>query len=145
MARHRHNKNHHPPHHVHRRIRYVLLTVQGVTVLLSPHMELFMSTVLTIGHKLNLSIAYLDQNGNPMLVTPALDANPVWANSDAGVETLSVSGDGLSATGTPVAPGNDTVSLSVTAGGQTFSAILAVEVDPAPQVLTSIEIVPSVE
>lgn len=104
-----------------------------------------MSTIVTIGHKLRMSIAFLDQNGNPMLTQPSLDAIPTWLNADPNVEALTVSGDGLSATGTPVSPGNDTVSLSVSSGGATFSATLAVEVDAAPQVLTSVEIVPVVE
>jgi hypothetical protein len=131
----------HPPY---RRPSFVLLTVRDVTVYLPFRTDIFMSTIITVGHKLGLAIEYLDQNGNPMLVTPTPTDIPVWSNANPAVETLSVAADGLSATGTPVAPGNDTVSLSVTVGGQTFTATLAVEVDAAPQVLTSVEIVPTV-
>jgi DMSO reductase anchor subunit len=101
-------------------------------------------TTLTIGHTLNLAIQELDQHGNPMLVPVVYDAAPVWTNSSPATETLSVSSDGKTATGTPIAPGTDTVSLSVSIGGQVFTATLAVEVNAAPQVVSSIVIVPTV-
>jgi hypothetical protein len=103
-----------------------------------------MAVVLTVGHKLNMSIAFADQNGNPMLTKPTPDSAPAWSNSTPSTETIAAAADGLSCVGTPVAPGNDTVSLSVVIGGQTFSATLGVTVDAAPQVLTSVSIVPTV-
>ena len=104
-----------------------------------------MSTIVTVGHKLALAIAYLDANGNPMLATPTPDSPPAWSNTTPATETLVAAADGLSAVATSVAPGTDAVSLMVVVGGVSFSASLAVEVDAAPQVLTSVAIVPTVQ
>ena len=103
-----------------------------------------MSVTLAVGHTLGLSLAFLDQNGNPMLVDPVPDAAPVWTNTTAATETIAVDASGLTATGTPVAPGTDTVSVNLSVGGVTFVANLDVTVTAAPQVLTSVEIVPTV-
>jgi hypothetical protein len=143
------NYQHHQPprhhHHQHRqRPHFVVLTVKSVSVLIPANKELHMATTYTIGHTLTATIRYLDQNRNPMLVTPNLDAVPVWSNANPDAETLSVSPDGLSVVASPVAPGLDTISLMVVSGGQTFSATLDVEVDAAPQVLSFIEIVPAI-
>jgi len=97
-------------------------------------------TQVTVGHQLALSILFLDQRGNPMLTAPTPDAAPSWSNSTPATETLAAAADGLSAVATTVAPGTDTVSLSVVVGGVTFSATLGVEVDAEPQVLTSVGI-----
>ena len=80
-----------------------------------------------------------------MLTPVTFDAAPVWANTTPATETLSAAADGQSATGTPVAPGADLISVSFTIGGVPFSATLAVEVDAAPQVPTSAVIVATVE
>ena len=104
-----------------------------------------MATTITLGHKLSLALQVLDQNGNPMLATVAFDAVPTWANTTPATETLLASGDGQSATATPVAVGPDTISVSCIIGGKTFTATLSVEVDPAAQVPTSIVIVPTVQ
>ena len=122
----------------------VILMVHGVAIKLIPHQEIVMATILTVGHKLNLAVAFFDQNGNPMLTAPTVDAAPAWSNATPATETIVASADGLSCVGTPVAPGTDTVSLSLTVGGVAFSATLAVEVDAAPQVLTSVGITATV-
>ena len=95
---------------------------------------------VTVGHTLNCSISFLDQNGNPMLTTPTPDSPPVWAGANPAVETVKPSADGLTAEVDTVAVGTDTVSLTVVVGGQTFTASLAVSVDAVPQVLTSVAI-----
>jgi hypothetical protein len=95
---------------------------------------------VTVGHKLALTIVYLDANGNPMLTAPVLASPPTWANTTPATETLVASADGLSASTTALAPGTDAVSLSVVVGAATFTASLSVEVDAAPQVLTSVSI-----
>jgi hypothetical protein len=137
-------KNYPPRHHHHHRQRphFIVLTVQRVSILIHQNQELHMATTYTIGHTLTATIRYLDQNRNPMLVTPVLDAVPSWSNTNPAAETLTVSPDGLSVLASPVAPGLDTISLLVATGGQTFSATLDVEVDAAAQVLSFIEIVP---
>ncbi len=104
-----------------------------------------MTTILTMGHKLGLAIQVLDQNGNPMLTPVVYDAAPLWGNTTPATEVLDVATDGQTATGTPVAPGLDTVNLSFAIGGKVFNATLAVEVDAAPQVPTSAVIVATVE
>jgi len=104
-----------------------------------------MTTIVNLGHKIGLAIQFLDANGNPMLVQPIPDTAPAWSNSTPAIETLSVAANGLTATADPIAVGVDTISLNLSVGGIAFSAALNVEVDAAPQVLTSIAIVPTVE
>ena len=129
--------------HWHRRPprpHYLLLVIDNFAVLLHPNEENLAMTQVTVGHQLALSILFLDQRGNPMLTAPTPDAAPSWSNSTPATETLAAAADGLSAVATTVAPGTDTVSLSVVVGGVTFSATLGVEVDAEPQVLTSVGI-----
>jgi hypothetical protein len=98
-------------------------------------------TDITLGQGLNLAISFLDQDGNPMTATPVPDGAPIWTQSTSATETLTVAPDGLTATTTSVAVGTDTVSVSATVGGATFSADLAVNVAAKPQTLTSVAIV----
>ena len=100
-----------------------------------------MTLPMNIGQSVALSIAYLDQNGQPMTVQPTPDAPPSWTAGNPAVDTLTVAADGNSATDLAIAAGVDTISLSLAVGGQTFAATLALTVVPPPQVLTSIEIV----
>lgn len=99
-----------------------------------------MSVVATLGHTITCTIAYLDANGNPMLTPPAPDAPPAWTQTTPATETMAVSADGLTDVLTSVAAGTDVVGVTAVVGGATFTASLNVEVDPLPQVLTSIAI-----
>ena len=102
-------------------------------------------TDVTVGHIVTDTIAYLDQNGNPMQVTPIPDSPPTWSKvADDTIDTLVVSADGSQATITAVGAGQDSVSLSVTVGGVTFAATQQLNVQAAPQVLTSVAIVAAV-
>ena len=103
-----------------------------------------MSVNVSIGHTVNMSISYLDQNGNPMLTPPTPDSPPTWADTNSAAATLTVSGDGMTAADAAVAVGVDTVNLTVVVGGQSFSASLDVNVQAAPQVLTSVAIASTV-
>lgn len=103
-----------------------------------------MATTLAVGHKLELAIMFLDQNGNPMLTTPTPDTAPTWANTTPATEVLTPAASGLTAEGIPAAPGSDTVTLNVTVGGVAFTATLDVTVTASPQVLTSVGIAPTV-
>jgi hypothetical protein len=114
-------------------------------VVLEPGRNVRIMTTVTVGHKLALSVSYLDTNGNPMLTAPPVDSPPAWSNSNAAAETIVAAADGQSAVATTVAAGNDVISLSVVSGGKTFAATLAVEVDAAPQVLGSVAIVAAVQ
>ena len=136
MYRYRHRIKPHGPHRF-----FAVLTINETSVLLHPNQENLMATVITLGHKLKLSIQVLDQHANPMLTPSVYDADPVWTNSAPATETLSADAGGQSATCTPVAAGADLVSLSFAIGGKEFTASLAVEVDPEPQVATSAIIV----
>ena len=100
-----------------------------------------MATTDTVGQTLPLSLVYLDQNGAPMATPPTPDSPPSWSDTTPATETLTVAPDGMTATALAVAAGTDTVGVTVVVGGKTFSASLAVTVTPAPQVLTSVEIV----
>lgn len=108
---------------------------------LTPGVKSMASAVtVNVGHAVNMSIVYLDQNGNPMLAAPTPDAAPTWANSTPATGTLVAAADGMSAVETAVAAGADVVTLSVTVGGKAFSATLPITVAAAPQVLTSVDI-----
>jgi hypothetical protein len=98
------------------------------------------AVTVNIGHAVNMSIVFLDQNGNPMLTAPAPDAVPAWANSTPATGTLVVAADGLSAVETALAAGSDVVTLSLAVGGTAFTATLPITVAAAAQVLTSIDI-----
>lgn len=100
-----------------------------------------MANILAVGQTVPLSIAYLDQNGQPMQTPPTPDAPPTWQNTTPATETLTVDPGNLTASVKGAAPGTDTVSVNVTVGGKPFSAQLVDTVTPAPQVLTSIEII----
>lgn len=103
-----------------------------------------MTTTLSVGHTLNMSLQFLDQNGNPMLPAPAPDSPPVWSDTTSATETIVASASGLTCVGTPLAPGSDTVSVSTIVDGVTFTATLDVDVTAQAQVLTSVVIVPVV-
>jgi len=70
------------------------------------------AVTMVVGHTDNLSIVYLDQHGNPMLVTPIPDSPPTWAQTDPSVATLTVAADGMTASEKAVAAGSDVVSLN---------------------------------
>lgn len=97
-------------------------------------------TTVTLGHNIGLSLTVLDQNGNPLLTPPTFDAPPVWTNTTPATETLKVAADGATAEADTVAAGTDVISVDAKIGGVDFTATLAVEVDAAPQVPTSLVI-----
>ena len=99
-------------------------------------------TTLNVGHSDVMTILYLDQNGNPMLVTPTPASPPTWVNTPATppVDTLTVAANGSSATLAALAVGADTVTLTVIVGGTTFTATDSITISAAPQVLTSVAI-----
>ena len=103
-----------------------------------------MAVTLAVGHTLNMSLTFLDQNGNPMLTTPTPDAAPTWSDTTAATETLAPAASGLTCVGTPIAPGTDTVTVTLAVGGVAFTANLDVTVTAAPQVLTSVAIAETV-
>jgi hypothetical protein len=111
---------------------------------LVPFQENVMDITLSIGHTLTDAIGFYDQNNNPMLTTPTPDSAPVWSDTTPATETLVAAANGLTATGTPLAVGSDVVSLTVIVGGVTFTATQNVTVTAAPQVLTSVQILPTV-
>jgi hypothetical protein len=100
-----------------------------------------MGIKVTVGHSVAYSLAFFDTNGNPMIVTPKPDAAPAWTNTTPATETVTASADGLTATGVALAAGTDVVSVALAVGGASFSALIDVEVDAAPQVLGSVQIV----
>lgn len=99
-----------------------------------------MSTDVFIGHTVNFSIGQVDTKGLPMVTPVTFDAAPTWAESstDGSVETLSVAGDGLTAVGTAVGAGTDTVTATVLVNGVSFSASVDVVVSAEPQVFGGI-------
>jgi hypothetical protein len=98
-------------------------------------------TDVIVGHTVVDTIMYLDQHGNPMLVTPTPDAPPAWANlADPSIDTMTVSADGSTDTIQALAPGVDTVTVTVTVGGVVFQASQQITISAEPQVLSSVAI-----
>jgi len=128
--------------HRHRRNIRVILVVDGYAFELHPHWRICLMIQVNVGHSVDCSIEYLDQNNNPMLTTPIPDSPPTWTDTPATppVDTFTVAPGGLTAVLAATAPGADTVNLSVTVGGQTFTATLGVAISAVPQVLTSVQI-----
>jgi len=99
---------------------------------------------VSVGHQVAYSLEFLDQSGNPMLVTPTPDSPPTWSNAPnpAGDATLTPAAPGnLTAIEAAVAAGTDVVSVSLSVGGVSFAATSNVNISPAPQVLTSVNLV----
>lgn len=132
----RRERQRHPNRHHFR----VLLTVNGVSIFLQPEETTHMAVKLSLGHTLSLSLAYTDQHGNPMLTKVDPDGPPQWSDTTPATETLTVAADSMSATGTPLVAGSDTVNVSVVVGGQTFTASLDVTVIPEAQVVSGVAI-----
>ncbi len=135
-----HRRHHHPR---------VVLFIDGYGHELNPHRRTCFMTSVTAGHKITYAIAYLDENGRPMITTPTLDGPPSWSNAPSapGIDTLTPAADGSSAvlqTNAADADSTDTVSMSVVVGGKSFSASDSVTISAAPQVLSSVEIVGTV-
>lgn len=98
-------------------------------------------TDVTVGHKVIDTIQYLDRDGNPMQVPVVPDSPPSWVNMAAAtVDSLTVAADGSSATINALGAGQDTVTLTVTVNGQTFIATQQLNIQAAPQVLSSVAI-----
>jgi hypothetical protein len=98
---------------------------------------------VAVGHVVNMQIAYLDQNGQPMATTPTPDSPPSWSNSNTAVGSIVAAAGGLTATEAITGAGSDTASVSLSVGGVAFVATLpisATAVTPPAQVLTSIQI-----
>lgn len=112
---------------------------------LNPNRKVVIMTDVVVGHQIVNTIVYLDQNGQPMLTSPSPDAAPVWSNLAAPtVDTMQVSADGTTDTVTAVGAGADSLSVSVTVGGQVFTAVEQINVSTAPQVLSAVAINPVV-
>ena len=135
----RHSRRHHHHHH-----KMVLLTLNGVSILLTPNQGTVIMSDISLGHGIDLAIAFLDASGNPMITPPTPDATPSWTQTTPATENLSVDPGGLTAHTRSIAVGSDSIGLSVVVGGATFAATLAVNVAAPAQVLTSVAIVPTV-
>jgi len=132
----KHRHYHHLSH-----VTYIRFTVNRVAVIVPIRERIIhMSTQVSIGHEIDMSIDFLDQHGNPMLVVPKPDSAPVWSNIAPTVETVTAALDGLSAVAKPLAVGSDTISLDLMVAGVKFHASLDVNVIAEAQVLTSIAI-----
>ena len=99
---------------------------------------------VAIGHTVSCTLVYVDQSGNPMLVTPSPDAPPVWTDTTPATGTLTASADGLSASEVAVAAGADTITVTLAVAGVSFTASVDVTVTPAAQVLAGIQIATTV-
>ena len=138
-----HHRHYHRGHYGPR--FHVVLTIGGFAVELIPEREIHMATTINAGQNLPFSIAFLDQNGQPMVPAPKPDAAPAWSNRSPATETLTASADGMTASAVGNAAGLDTVKVSLAVGGVTFNATLDVTVNAGTgtgsQTLTSIGIV----
>lgn len=137
-------KKMHRHHHRHHHPAYVLFKINSVWIRIPIKECIKMSTQVSIGHEIDMSISFLDQHGNPMLVATKPDTSPVWTNSTPTVETVTAALDGMSAVAKPVAVGSDTISVDLIVAGVAFKATLDVNVITEVQVLTSVAINPVV-
>jgi hypothetical protein len=126
----------------HHRVRVVLI-VGDFAVELMKEEVVHMATELKVGQTLPLGLAFLDQNGQPMVTKPQLDAPPVWEDTSPSVGTLTVISNEV-ASEHAIAAGSDTVRVTLHVGGTQFSATLDVTVPVIvpTQTLTTVEIVP---
>jgi hypothetical protein len=99
---------------------------------------------LTVGHTASFALVFLDQNDNPMLTTPTPDSPPAWTDTTPATGTLTASASGLTAQEVAVAVGTDEVDVTVIVGGVTFKASVDLNVQAAPQVLTSVGVTTTV-
>jgi hypothetical protein len=100
--------------------------------------DIFMTDVV-VGHNITYTIVYLDQNGQPMLTSVTPDSPPAWSNLAAPtIDTMSISADGSTDSVSAVGAGADSVTVSVTVGGVTFTAVDQVSISAAPQVLGAV-------
>jgi len=102
-----------------------------------------MAYTLDVGKTELFAIEFLDQDGKPMEKTPTPDAPPSWAQTDPSAESLTPAADGMTAQATGLAAGSDTIQLSLSVGGQSFTATVDATVNAVQpsQTLTSIGIV----
>ena len=108
---------------------------------LTPNQKVHIMTDVVVGHQIVNTIVYLDQHGQPMLVTPVPDAPPTWTNlADDTVDTMVVSPDGSTDTVTTVGAGADSLTVTVVVGGATFTAVEQINISAEPQVLTGVDI-----
>jgi len=107
-------------------------------IFLTPNRRATLAITANVGHTINMALVYLDQNGNPMLVTPVPDTPPTWTQTTPATGTLVAGTD--TASELLIAPGTDTVSVSVTVGGTSFSGSVDITATAVPQILTSISI-----
>ena len=115
-------------------------TLHVYETILHPGKETNMSVTVNVGHTVSFALVYLDQNGNPMLTAPTPDSPPVWSDTTPATGTLTAAASGLTASELAIAAGTDTVNVTVTVGGKTFTASVDLAVAAAPQVLTTVGI-----
>src|ERR1700675_785341 len=85
-------------HHRHRFVR-------RQSIILHPGRNHMAAVTVNVGHTVNCSLLFLDQAGNPMLITPVPDAAPSWSDSTPATGTLTVAPGGLTASELAVAAG----------------------------------------
>jgi hypothetical protein len=112
--------------------------------ILQPGENTLMDITTSVGHTVTYAINFLDALGNPMVATQVPDAPPTWGDAPAPAGCATFTAGGLSATDLCNAAGLDTVTVTLSVGGTAFTATSIVTISAAPQVLTSIELVPTV-
>ena len=100
-----------------------------------------MSDTVTVGHSIDFSIEYVDTNDNPMLTPVTPDSPPTWTDVAGSPDTFTVSADGTTAVLQATGAGSDTVGLSVTVGGVTYTASDLIAINAPPQILGGVQIV----
>ncbi len=104
-----------------------------------------MATSINVGQTLPMTIEFLDSNGAviPPANLPALDAAPVWANSNVADAVLTVAAGSMTAELLGTVEGTATVTLTLSVGGVMFTATLDVTVSATGVVtVAAIRIVP---
>lgn len=136
-------------HHHHRKRLAIFISTDGldkVGAILIPEERIVLMDQVTVGHTDTIAIVQVDQNGNPMKTPVAFDAPPAWTNVPGSppIDGLVVAADGSTAVATALAAGQDTITVTATVGGVTYTATLQLSISEAPQVLSGIKLVGTV-
>lgn len=128
----------------HRRHRHHRLRQIAIVAFVHHHGKIHMSTAANVGQNILFAIQQFDTAGVPMPTPDAYDSSPVWSNTNPAAETITAAPDGLTATGSVIGAGDDTVTVTVIVGGVSFTASESVVASAVVPKLGSIGIVATV-
>ena len=103
-----------------------------------------MASSENVGQTQALGLKFLDAAGNDVTAQVTPDSAPQWSDTTPATDTLTAAANGLTATALGLAAGDDTINVSVSFAGATFSgtyALTVVQPAPPPPQVASVQIV----